>query len=446
LNEALADNEAALARMASLKGIAGSMPRFERYNTTEVRNKLRDDLEGKLNDASLEEKTLLSRHPQGSRAYEDQQAKLNEIRRLMEQEQGRVVDQTDTRRTKASEFVESEVINVTQAQRGLQAKVDQLRGDLRKLDSEISSYATALTGFDSLKLELNLARQESEQMAQVYVQSRLKALTSENSITNVSVIDRPRFDPKPSSPNGKLFAAATLLLLGFGTPALLLGAIILDSTVGDDGAAEAQLGTPVAAAFPLLRDLAGATNAVDRFSRENESEFAKLYQLLKDRRDQGSVVLLAEADGKAGASLLGYSLAAVLGRISRERTVFIDQTEHPINESLSLGFFRTDGPLVLKLSGDEPDGTPADPIARLTKLRQEYAYVVIAAGPVKNAVGLFAISGVVCCTFLILEPGKSSRNSARYALDLLRRFGFSGIRLILNKRISYLPERMTGRV
>jgi uncharacterized protein involved in exopolysaccharide biosynthesis len=447
LNEALADNEAALARMASLKGIAGSMAQFERYSTTEVRNKLRDDLEGKLNDASLEEKTLLSRRPQGSRAYEDQQAKLAEIRRLMEQEQGRVVDQTDYRRTKASEFVESEVINVTQAQRGLQAKVDQLRGDVGKLDSEISSFATALTGFDSLKLGLNFAKQESEQMAQVYVQSRLKALTSEKSITNVSVIDTPTFDLNPSSPNGKLFAVATLLLLGFGTPALLFGAIILDSTVGADGAAEAQLGTPVAATFPLARKIAGTTDAVDTFCKENQSEFAKIYQrtraraLLKDFGDQGSVVLLAEADGKEGASLIGYSLATVLGRISREKTVFIDQTEHSINESFSLDCLRTDGPPVLKLSVDEPDGTPANPIARLTKLRQEYAYVVIAAGAVKDAVGLFAISGVVCCTFLVLEPGKSSRYSARHALDLLRRFGFSGIRLILNKRISYLPER-----
>jgi hypothetical protein len=82
----------------------------------------------------------------------------------------------------------------------------------------------------------------------------------------------------------------------------------------------------------------------------------------------------------------------------------------------------------------------------LTKLRQEYAYVVIAAGAVKDAVGLFPISGLVCCTFFVLEPGKSSRNSARYGLDLLGRFGFSGIRLILNKRTSYLPEWMTRRV
>lgn len=447
LNEALADNEAALARMASLKGVANTMPRFERYNTTEVRNKLRDDLEGKLNDASLEQTTLLSRHPQESRAYKDQQTKVDEIRRLMEQEQGRVVDQTDTRRSKVSEFVESEVINVTQAQHGLQAKLEQLRDDLRKLDSETSSYATALTGFDSLKLDLNLAKQESEQMAQIYVQSQLKALTSEKSITNVSVIDTPTLDLHPSSPNGKLFIAATLLLLGFGTPAVLLAAIKLDSTVGDDSAAEAQLKTPVIATFPLLSKIAGATDAVDAFSRENQSEFAKLYQrtraraFLKDCGEQGSVVLLVEASGKSGASLLGYSLAEVLKRISWEKTVFIDQTEHSINESLSLDFRRNGGPPVLTLSGDEPDATPADPIAKLTKLRQEYAFVVIAAGARKDAVGLLAISGLVCCTFLVLEPGKSSLNSARYALDLLRRLGFTGIRLILNKRISYLPER-----
>lgn len=444
-NEAMADNVAALVRMASLGGIANSIARFERYSTTEVRNKLRDDLEGKLNEASLEEKTLLNRHPEGSRAYKEQQAKLEEIRRLMFQEQGRVVDQTDTRRTKASELVESEVINVTEAQRGLQAKVDQLRGNLHKLDSEISSYATSLPGFDSLKLDLNLARQESEQMAQVYLQSRLQALTAEKSITDISVIDNPTVDPEPSSPNGKLFAAATLLLLGFGTPALLFGAIILDPAVGGDGVAESQLGTPVAATFPLM-DMASGTDAVNRLCRENKSEFARLYQFLKDRGDQGSVVLLTQANAGAGGSLLGYSLAKVLGRFSRKKTAFIDRTEHSIDESYPASFFKAKGmPPVLKLPGDEPDGTPADPVAHLTRLREEYAYVVIATGAVGTA-DLFAISGAACSTFLVLEPGKSNRNSARNGLELLRQFGFSGTQLILNKRITNLPDWITRRM
>jgi uncharacterized protein involved in exopolysaccharide biosynthesis len=438
LNDALADNEAALARMASLKKIADSMQNFERYSTTEVRNKLRDDLEGKLNDASLEQKNLLSRHPEGSRAYQEQQAKLDEIRHLMEQEQGRVVDQTDFRRTKASEFVESEVINVTQAQRGLKAKVDQLNSDLRKIDSEISNYARDLTGFDAIKLDLNFAKQESEQMAQVYFQSRLKVLTADKAITNISVIDSPTYEPVAASPKGKLFVAATLLLLGFGTPALLIGAIFLDATVGDRYGAEAQLGTPVAAAFPMFKEIAGTVDAWAWFSRQSQSEFARIYQLLKGRGDQGAVVLLAESSGNQGASLLGYSLASFLERVSGKASVFIDQTEHSISESR--GLLSTDGPPVRKLSGDQPDGAPGDAGARLAKLREEYGYVVIAAGALKDAVDLLAISGAACTTFFIVEPGKSSREAARYSLELLRQFGFGDIRLIVNKSNASLPD------
>jgi Mrp family chromosome partitioning ATPase len=100
---------------------------------------------------------------------------------------------------------------------------------------------------------------------------------------------------------------------------------------------------------------------------------------------------------------------------------------------------------VLRLSADQLNGAPAGDIATLTKLRQEYGYVVIAAGPMKDAVGLFAIGDAVCCTFFVVEPGKSRRDSARYALDLLRQLGFSSIKLIINKHVSYLPEWMMKR-
>jgi uncharacterized protein involved in exopolysaccharide biosynthesis len=437
LNDALADNEAALARMASLKKIADSMQNFERYSTTEVRNKLRDDLEAKLDEAEIEQKNLLTRHPEGSRAYEEQKAKLDEIRRLMDQEQGRVVDQTDFRRTKASEFVESEVINVTQVQRGLKAKVDQLQHDVRALDSEISSYAKDLTGFDSIKLALNFAKQESEQMAQVYVQSRLKAITAEKSITDVSIIDSPTYDPVASSPKGQLFAAATMLLLVFGTPAIVFGAVVLDATVRDTESAEAQLGAPVVATFAEFKEIAGKMDGWAWFSRQSQSEFARLYQILKDRGDEGSIVLLAESNGNQGGSLLGYSIASFLERVSGQKTVFIDQTEHSITESR--GLLSTDGPPVQRLSGNQPDA-PGGPVEKLAALRKEYGYVVMAANALKDAVELLAINGMVSHTFFLVEPGKSSWDAARKGLDLLREFKYSGIKLIVNKSDASLPE------
>src|SRR6266568_1789641 len=173
LNNAQADSDAEDARLATLKSIDQSLQRFEQYSTTEVRNKQREELSSKLNNTLLEEQVLLSHHPQGSRAYKEEQLKLDELRRLVAQEPAQVVDQTEQRRSKASELAESEIISATEAQKGDQARFDRLHQDLRNTDSEIAGYVGDLQQFNSLKLELDLAKQESEQMAQVYANSRL---------------------------------------------------------------------------------------------------------------------------------------------------------------------------------------------------------------------------------------------------------------------------------
>jgi Mrp family chromosome partitioning ATPase len=80
-----------------------------------------------------------------------------------------------------------------------------------------------------------------------------------------------------------------------------------------------------------------------------------------------------------------------------------------------------------------------DLAAVLAKLRREFAYIVVSAGPVKNSIDLFAISGIVSAVFFIVEAGKTRRDAAKYNLNLLRQCEFEGIRLILNKRIFYIP-------
>jgi len=131
LDEALAEGDAAEARMASLRSIQSSLHDFERYSTMEVRNKERETLLAKLDEASVEERTLLARHPKESRAYQEEQSKLDELRHLLEQEPENVVEQTEQRKSKASEFVESEMINLTEMQRGDVARIERLRGDLQ---------------------------------------------------------------------------------------------------------------------------------------------------------------------------------------------------------------------------------------------------------------------------------------------------------------------------
>ncbi len=233
LNEALADSDSAAARLASLKSIGASLAQFERYSTTEVRNKQREALLSKLNDAIVEQQAVLNRHPPGSRAYQEEQSKLDTLRHLLDHEPDQIVDQTEQRRSKASELVESQIIDVTEVQHGDQARIDRLREDRMDIDAKINGYARDLKGFNALKLDLAFAKQESEQMSQAYVDSRLKTLTSQNAITDISVIDAPTSEHRPASPKKQIVLAATAGMLLMGGLAVLLACAGFDTTMAD---------------------------------------------------------------------------------------------------------------------------------------------------------------------------------------------------------------------
>jgi hypothetical protein len=59
---------------------------------------------------------------------------------------------------------------------------------------------------------------------------------------------------------------------------------------------------------------------------------------------------------------------------------------------------------------------------------------------VKEATELLALSSVAYATFLVVEAAKTRRAAARHSIDVLQQYGFQDVRLILNKRIFYLPE------
>jgi uncharacterized protein involved in exopolysaccharide biosynthesis len=446
LDEATADNDAAAARLATLNSINQSLQKFERYSTTEVRNKQRDELSSKLNEAILEEQALLNRHPKGSRADIEEQGKLEELRKLLQQEPDRIEDQTEQRRSKASELVESEIISATEARHGYQARMNTLRDDIKQLDGEMSAYADNLKGFDALKLNLNFAKQESEQMAQVYVDSRLRTLTSQHAITDVSVIDAPTWDWHPASPKKKMVILATIGLLVMGSFAVVLACIALDTTVADSKTAELRLGAPVVSILPLARPAEGAAPFPEAFTTDNHREFARMYQSAQlsthGAGRGGKVILVAEAAAGEGASLLGYGLARFLSRDAHERTAFLDCSANSIAEALSATDRAASEPSLLPWpslkQGQAGVGKVA--LAALEEFRREFDYVVVAGGAVREATDLLTIGGIVASTFLIIEAGKTRRAAARYSLELLRLYGFQGIKLILNKRVFYVPS------
>jgi polysaccharide biosynthesis protein PslE len=440
LNEALADSDSAAARLVSLKSIGASLAQFERYSTTEVRNKQREALQSKLNEEIVEEQALLNRHPVGSRLYQEEQSKLETLRHLLDHEPDQIVDQTEQRRSKASELVESQIIDVTEVQRGAQARIERLHQDQIDIDAKTNEYARDLKGFNALKLDLAFAKQESEQMSQAYTDSRLKTITSQNAITDISVIDAPTSEHRPASPKKQIVIAATAGMLVMGGLAVLLACIGLDTTMADSKTAEVQLGKPVVANFPMGRRGESASECPVLFTRDHRHQFARLYQTVRASGVGGKVILLTESSSGEGASLLGYGLARFLSHNAGEKAAFIDCTNNSITEPLSVtGGSVSD--LTLRLwPGDDKSNAESAALAVVSQLQQEFAYVVIAAGAVKEATELLALSSVAYATFLIVEAAKTRRAAARHSIDVLHQYGFQDVRLILNKRIFYLPE------
>jgi uncharacterized protein involved in exopolysaccharide biosynthesis len=436
LNQALADESSDRAKLNSLTGIDQSLQQYEKYSSIDVRNKQRDDLLSKLNNATLEQKALLSRHPEGSRAYQEEETKLAEIRRLVGQEPATVTDQTEQRRTKASELAQSEIIGSTEAERGDQARVDQLRRDLRQNEASLKGYAAGLQGFDSLKLDLDLAKQESEQMAKAYVDSHLKDLTSQKAITDVSLIDEPTWDFRAASPKKATVAAVAGALLLLGSIAFLVAGAALDETVTNPRAVKMRLGSEVVGNFPVLRDRDDELEFADRFERDQRGEFARIFRSIPNRGLQGRVIVFAESNSGEGASLIAYGLAQYLSNHAREKTAFIDRTVRPLPCE---GVTR---PAADRLTVVGWSMASNDALALFTHARRENTNIVIASGAVKDATDLLAISGVAPTTFLIVEAGKTRRAAARFSIDTLERHGFHNVRVVLNKRKMYIPNWM----
>lgn len=442
-SEASADSQAQAARLNILNSIDSTMNKYERYSTTEVRNKEREDLATKLNDELVLEQAVLNRHPKGSRAYEDEQAKLERLRQLIKDEPNQVVDQTEQRRSPASQLVDSDIIDARSVQRADEARLQQLRTQRDRTGSEINDYANSVGGFNMIKLQLDFAKQKSEQIGHAYVDSQLKSLTSQNAITDVSIIDQPSWDWHPASPKKSIVALATLALLLIGSVAVILAGIGLDDTFIDSRSAAEGLGLPIAATFPFVSSESGLDQPPDLLTRQTEQEFARLFQAVRSDGPQGQLILLASMSG-AGASVVGYQMSRFLSRRTGRKTGFVDCTSQPV-DGVSPADTSSDKPVLLPWPAlaSNQQGGEADTLSSIASWRQQFPYILIAANAVDIPVNLLSASHLVHSTFLLVEAGRTRRSAALNHLDLLRSCGFPNVRLIMNKCRSFIPQWLT---
>jgi uncharacterized protein involved in exopolysaccharide biosynthesis len=424
LTEAEAMRDDTASRAASLDAIKKSLQEYETFATVQVRSREREALVRQLNDAEVAAHLLLTKHPESSRTYQDQEAQVREIRLLLNHEPADVMEQTEHRKSKAYETVEADLISLNAQSRGNDARVALLRDELAKTRAQLTAYAADLEKFGVLKLSMETARHQSEMLAEGYLQNRMRVLTARNAITNVSTIDPPNWNPIFASPNKKMLFAATLLLLVAGSMAVVVMAHHLDTTISYPQSLVTDFGAaPLAAAIPFSPGALKRVEPVDSFMEANQREFAQLYQVLKADPSK-KVVLVAKSRAGEGGSLVGLALARSLSRYGSRKTVFLDCTSNPVTE-------HAEGVAVETCEGNRSE--------RLQALRAQYDSVVVATGPVRDATDLSALSPLVDVTLFLVEAEKTRTESARYNLDLLRRFGFKDVQLVLNKRRFHIP-------
>jgi len=149
------------------------------------------------------------------------------------------------------------------------------------------------------------------------------------------------------------------------------------------------------------------------FIRANYSEFAKIDQTLGDPAAGGKVILLAESGSKEGGSLVGYGLARFLSNYAHEKTAFIDHTSTPFDDSSKYADRGGTQPTILNWDQVVSSENGLGAAVAISKLRQEFAYVVIAAGAVKDTTDLLRLSGIVSAALFIVEAAKTRRSAAR---------------------------------
>jgi uncharacterized protein involved in exopolysaccharide biosynthesis len=450
LSAAQAESEASSARLGTFNGLNSSLKQYETYSTVQARSKVRDELETKLHDAEVQEQQILSNHTAESQTHQDQVAVLARIRQLLASQPAQVVDQTEQRRSGASQLVEQQIIGATAAQKGDQAQVTQLKSDLNRANETIDEYAKNLPGYDMIKLNLDFSKGQSEQMGKAYVDSRLRALTAQNAITDISVIDAPSWEPEPVSPKMSVIAILSLALLVLGSIAIILAAVGLDQTVNDRPTTENVFGLPVTAVFPIVSADAGSTPTL--LTPQTESEFARIYTLVRQFSKPGVVILLSGANGGEGVSLIGYQLASFLGRNAASRTALLDCTAHPgphssdpsqpVLLSMTGGQESTSG----DLGGGVVSPSTANPSELMELWRTEFTYIVIASSVANEIYKLVDVLPSVSATFVVIEAGRTRRATATNAINLLSSYGVHDIHLILNKRSFFIPDWLMRRI
>jgi len=295
LSQATAERIASEARYHEV-GRAGASPEA-------LRNQAINSLRQRRAELAADYQRLMTQFEPGYPAARSIQSQINQLDRSITSEERRV-----------SGSLEADYRSAVERERGLQARVEQLKGSYLDLRRRSIQY--------------NIFQQEVDTNRALYegLLQRFKEIGVAGGVgvNNIAIVDQAEVPQKPSSPR-LLINLAIALLAGLGIGALLAFTLEqMDEAIADPGEIERRLGLPLLGSVPKVEGTTPREALLDRKSDLVDAYLA-VQTNLAFTTEHGvprslSVTSTRPAEGKSTTAL---ALATMLAR-GGKRVILID--------------------------------------------------------------------------------------------------------------------------
>ncbi len=342
----------------------------------------------------------------------------------------------------------------TRREAALQARVNALKGDVLDLRRRSIQY--------------NIIQRDADTNKQLYdaLLQRYKAIGIAGGIgaTNISVVDPAHTPVKPSSPR-VLLNLLLALATGLGLGIFLAWALEqVEQSISDPSEVEQDLRLPLLGAIPRLEEEEPIVALQDPKSMTSEA-YLSLFTRLSFATDHGApkVIAVTSSQPAEGKTTTSYALATSMARTARNVIIVDTDMRSPSihdvtglsnkrglsnylagdDEALDAIVTLRGSGLHVLVAGPRPPSTPellssARFEKLLADLSAKFDHVVLDAPPVMGLADAAIIAKSVSSTVFIIEAHRTSKKSARAAIERLQASRGNVVGAVLTKLDSKL--------
>jgi polysaccharide biosynthesis protein PslE len=260
-NSTIQSMAATESRIAALKDHTSAIPDVLKTSTTVMPNTGADQLRSQLYSLQVTLMNLESRYNNDHPLVQAAREQVDEAKRTLGEESDSRTQTTDS----LNENHRQLSLELAQAE----SQLAGLKAQKSELDSQRESVQTNLLKLNDYEIELadldremQLAKQNYSASAIKFEQARIDEALDNQRITNIAVAQPATLAEKPVSPSKLIIAALSIVLLGAGTPALVLAAEKVNPWVWREDQVEHLMGLPVLASVPEGRDYGTMPRAI----------------------------------------------------------------------------------------------------------------------------------------------------------------------------------------